>query len=102
MQKTRIRQRQITSGNRAAGRNLIRGIAAALLVSCAWSAYSADIFVPGQVKREYYPNQTRASVAAGTAGEPATITYLPSFQMPTDFADNYAQRASTLFTPAVS
>jgi hypothetical protein len=54
------------------------------------------------VKREYYPNQTRASVAAGTAGEPATITYLPSFQMPTDFADNYAQRASTLFTPAVS
>lgn len=84
-----------------AGSNVIRGALAAIALGCVASTNAADVLVKGQIKREYYPNATRATINAGTAGTP-TISYLNTFQAPTGVADNYGQRLSGLFIPAVT
>jgi hypothetical protein len=65
-------------------------------------ANAADVFTPGFLKREYFPGQTRPAVEDGTAGAPASVTALSSFESPTNVAENYAQRVSGFFVPATT
>jgi hypothetical protein len=58
------------------------------------------ITVSGKLKREYYPGANRVTLEQGNAGLPATVWELSSFESFTNFADNYAERVSGLFTPA--
>jgi hypothetical protein len=56
----------------------------------------------GFLKREYFPGATRAAVNNGSAGAPSSTSLLRDFQAPLDTADNYSQKVSGFFIPAVS
>jgi len=60
------------------------------------------VTMTGRLKREYYPGAVRAGVNNGTAGDPASTTLLTSFEAPQGVADNYAQKVSGFFIPAVT
>lgn len=60
------------------------------------------VTMTGRLKREYYPGAVRAGVNNGTAGDPASTTLLTSFEAPNGVADNYAQKVSGFFIPAVT
>lgn len=62
------------------------------------AAKAADVFVPGKLKREFWPGQTIAAVTNGTAGA-ATESFIDSFETPVDVGDNYAVRISGFFVP---
>jgi len=72
-----------------------------------FAAQAAQTFVPGFLQYEFFPGQLKAPVEAGTAGgstvNPASPdSFLPTFEAPHDFADNYAERISGFFVPAVT
>ena len=64
----------------------------------------AQTFVPGYLQREYWLNKTRAQVEAGTAGTPTINALdLTRFEAPANTGvNNYAERVSGFFVPAVS
>src|SRR5690349_4085496 len=76
-----------------------------LLTTFATVAFSlsairaADVNVPG-LKREFYSGIDRPTLEAGPTTPPTSVSSLPTFEAPTNVADNYAQRVSGLFTPA--
>lgn len=65
----------------------------------------ASVFITGIVRQEIWgPNNTsvtRDQVNNGAAGEPTSTGFLTMFDTP-DFADNYVQKLSTWFVPAVN
>jgi hypothetical protein len=72
------------------------------------AAGTADIFVPGYLKYEYFPAANRLTVENGTAGSPSfagnTIGsdksgFATIFETGVSFADNYANRFSGFFVP---
>src|SRR4051812_12875574 len=74
-------------------------IATAML--CGPSARAADVFVPGVVKEEYFPGKSLADLNGGTAGTPASVTFLTTWETPVNFADNYSSRVSGVFIPPI-
>src|SRR5437773_6834643 len=65
-------------------------------------AQAADVFMPGFLKHEFFKDQTRATVEAGTAGAPTRTEFLTSFETAINFDDNYANRISGFFIPDVT
>lgn len=61
----------------------------------------AEIVV-GKLKREYFPGKDRGQVERDQAGVPALTELVSDFSAPSGIADNYAQRISGFFTPAVT
>jgi len=49
------------------------------------------------VKREFFAGRTKADLEGDPTLVPTSVSYLPSFDMPVNTADNYATRASTIF-----
>lgn len=70
-------------------------------LSTTVSAQPADVFTSGFLKREFFPGATRTAVADGTAGNPASISAITTFEVPS-VGNNYAQRISGFFTPATA
>jgi hypothetical protein len=62
----------------------------------------SSAFTTGFLKREYFDQKVRADVENGTAGDPTTITFIQGFEAPEGVDDDYAQRVSGLFIPAVT
>jgi hypothetical protein len=60
------------------------------------------VVMTGRLKREYFPGAVRATVNDGSAGDPSSTTLLTSFEAPNGVADNYAQKVSGFFIPAVT
>ena len=58
--------------------------------------------VIGKLKREYFPGKSRGDVENGAGGDPALLELVSDFSAPSGIADNYAQRISGLFIPAVT
>ena len=70
----------------------------AVLAGLAVTVQAADVYTPGFLKREIWPGATRAQVLDGTAGDPATVGAITSFET-TSMGDDYTQRISGFFTP---
>jgi hypothetical protein len=61
---------------------------------------TSTVFSPGFVKQEFYSGATRANLESGTYTNPPTfVSYLTSFEPPSNQGDNYAERISGLFIP---
>jgi hypothetical protein len=96
------------SGNRAGTRftNWARSCAKVVSIATASAAIglstqAADI-VTGIVKREVWNGSDRLSIENGLVGTPSEVTFQPTFEAPSDVADNYAQRMTGVFIPATS
>lgn len=74
-------------------------VAAALSLG---SAFAADVFTPGFLKREFFAGASRADVENGVVTTPTSIIALSTFESPSNVADNYAQRVSGFFVPATT
>jgi hypothetical protein len=94
----------ITTPNLAGAGSTITSTAASLQVLPA-------PLIRGLLKYDYFPNQTRTSVEAGTAGNPQTTGnivggdksgFATIAESERDFADNYANRFSGYFIPPVT
>jgi len=58
--------------------------------------------VTGYLKWEHWAGANRTAVESGNVGAPTWVRNLTSFETPSDYADNYADRVSGYFTPATS
>jgi hypothetical protein len=77
----------------------ITGTALTATSSEATLTVRSPVFAEGFLKREFWQNQTRATVLAGTAGNPNSITALSSFEAPSNVGSDYAQRVSGFIVP---
>src|SRR6185369_8728936 len=56
----------------------------------------------GLVKQEFWQDKSRTDIENGNVGAPNYVHTLPTFEAPSNFGANYAQRVSGIFTPAVT
>ena len=68
-------------------------------MSAGAMVHAAQEFVPGYVKREVFPDQTRDAVVNGTAGTATSVSYVPEFFVDPPDSDNYTDRLSGYFVP---
>src|SRR5437667_10519481 len=79
------------------------GLLGALSLVMAPATFAAQITANGFVKDERFDGATRPEVEdPAFAGTPTVVRYLASFEVPVNQADNFAERVSGIFTPAVS
>ena len=79
------------------------GLLGALSVAMAPATFAAQITATGFLKDERFDGSTRPDVEdPAFAGTPTVVRYVPSFEVPVNQADNFAERVSGIFTPAVS
>ena len=81
-------------------RNAIIAVIAALSFS---AAQAAQVQIPGVLLEEHWNNGVlKGAIENGTAGAPNWLNLLPSFRIPVNTANNYAERVSALFTAPVT
>src|ERR1041385_2788423 len=67
------------------------------------SAFAAQITVPGFAHEDLYSGTVRTDLEDPSfSGTPTKSIFLQSFEVPIEQGDNFAERVTALFTPAVS
>src|SRR5689334_8570506 len=81
------------------------GISAALLLVAGSAGAQTTFFTNGVLRNQMWtsPDQSRVNIENGVAGTPNTDTIdLTAFEYPSSSFDNWGQRISGLFIPAVT